>query len=210
MKTLPYTYFILFSSFFIVSSAIPNQKSIKLTQKKLNEQFVFVTSRELELDNKKINIPSYIVSKYEVTNNEYQLFLNDLKTNGELQKLAIAQIDSAAWTRGSFSNAKYTQYYHSHPAYANYPVVNVSKEAANLYCEWYSEKMNQNLQQFSKLKFRLPSRAEWINAAKGNLKLPVYAWGGPYLRNSKGQIMCNFLNLGLEVIARNEKGGALR
>lgn len=206
MKTLFYTLVIFLCASSIISTTLPNSKTIKLTQKALNEKYAFVPSSKNDTATKHLSIQSFIIGKYEVSNGDYQLFLLDLKTRGELEKLAVATIDSSRWSTKNNFNTKYQDYYHSHPAYADYPVVNVSKEGAMLYCEWLSEKINQNLGQSSKLVFRLPTKAEWIKAAKGKLEISEYAWGGPYLRNSEGQIMCNFLNLGSEAIARNLEG----
>ena len=178
-----------------------DNKSLKSEQKNLNENYAFIPSGESENAYKNNSIQSYIIAKKEVTNSEYRLFLLDLKKRGELIKLAIATVDSSVW-----SNSKYKDFYHLHPAYSDYPVVNITKEGAILYCEWLGKKVNQNLAQTSKLVFRLPTKGEWLKAANGNLKFPVYAWGGPYLRNPKGTIMCNFLHLGPENIARNDHG----
>ena len=206
MKTITYSIILIASAASILSLTYSDHKSVKLTQKTLNENYAYVPSGDFEKDGKKISVQSYLISKQEVTNGEYRTFLLDLKERGELQKWAIAAVDSSGWSTKNNLNMKYQDYYHSHPAYADYPVVNVSKEGAILYCEWLSNKVNQNLGQTSKLAFRLPTKAEWLKAAKGNLEIPVYAWGGPYLRNSKGLVLCNFMNLGSEAIARNNEG----
>lgn len=206
MKTIIYSIILVGIATSILSLTYSDHKSIKLTQKTLNENYAYVPSGDFEKDGKIISVQSYLISKQEVTNGEYRTFLLDLKERGELQKLAIATVDSSGWSTKNNLNMRYQDYYHSHPAYRDYPVVNVSKEGAMLYCEWLSDKINQNLGQSSKLVFRLPTKVEWITAAKGKLEISEYAWGGPYLRNSEGQIMCNFLNLGSEAIARNAEG----
>lgn len=125
---------------------------------------------------------------------------------GENEKYAIAKIDSLNWSKGRALNEKYTQYYHNHIAYKDYPVVNISIEGAQLYCEWLTEKYNQLLPQGQQLKFRLPLKTEWIRAACGDDLYAVYSWKGSYLRNSQGNFLANFVRVGETSIARNEKG----
>ena len=64
------------------------------------------------------------------------------------------------------------QFYFSHPAYHDYPVVGISYEQAQAYCKWrtnYYQEVHQ-----SPVRFRLPSKAEWEAAASQN------SFGGPY------------------------------
>jgi hypothetical protein len=52
--------------------------------------------------------------------------------------------------------------YHSHPGYDLYPAVNISAEAANLYCAWLTEKYNEKPNgKFKKVTFRIPTEKEW-------------------------------------------------
>ena len=59
------------------------------------------------------------------------------------------------------------------------------------FIEWIEDQYNiihkQNVQ------FDLPNEDEWVNASKNHpSKTANYPWGGPYIRNSKGQYLCNF------------------
>ncbi len=40
------------------------------------------------------------------------------------------------------------EYYYQHPAYGNYPVVNVSKDQMQGYCNWLSDILNENLGEY--------------------------------------------------------------
>jgi formylglycine-generating enzyme required for sulfatase activity len=133
-----------------------------------------------------------------------------LKKKGELEKLQIANIDSMLWnTSFGWENNGFKDYYHNHPAYNDYPVVNITKEAAELYCEWLTEKYRVASGGELSLKFRIPTRAEWMRAARGNDHSNVYSWEGPYLRNDKGTVMANHLQIGTQNLTRNAESGEI-
>jgi sulfatase modifying factor 1 len=142
----------------------------------------------------KINDRLY-ASKFEVSNKNYREFLTALIKENRNAELSIAQIDTLKWNENnSFSsNNPYVEYYHKHPAYNDYPVVNVSYEAAQLYCEWLTLIYNSSpKRKFNKVKFRLPSENEWEMAARGGDSLAKYPWKGEFLRTKKGLYLCNF------------------
>ena len=125
---------------------------------------------------------------YETTNFQYREFLNELKKEKKFKSLEIAQIDSANWVLKNNYMEPFMDYYHIHPAYDNYPVVNISYEAAKLYCHWLSQKYNNNPhRKFNKVLIRLPSKEEWQKAAIGTMQQAPYPWGGPYVTDN-----CNF------------------
>lgn len=81
------------------------------------------------------------MSKYELTNLEYRYFLAELQNDNELTKLHVCLPDSALWTKMfEYSyNESYVSHYHRHPAYTNYPVVNISKQGIEHFCNWFSD-----------------------------------------------------------------------
>jgi formylglycine-generating enzyme required for sulfatase activity len=142
----------------------------------------------------KINNQLY-ASKFEVSNKNYREFLQALIKQGRMTELSIARIDTLKWNDNisSYSNNPYVDYYHKHPAYNDYPVVNVSYEAAQIYCEWLTLTYNSSPnRKFNKVKFRLPSENEWEMAARGGDSLAKYPWKGEFLRTKKGLYLCNF------------------
>lgn len=148
--------------------------------------------KEIDKSLVKINERLY-ASKYEVSNKLYRAFLNSLKITDNNKLLQIAEIDTLRWRDKSYYNEPYVQYYHTHQAYSNYPVVNITYEAANLYCEWLTTQYNSNpKREFKQIRFRLPSEKEWKAAAQAGDSTAVYPWKGQEIRNKKGQIMANF------------------
>ena len=102
-----------------------------------------INSKEINKSLVKVNTKLY-ASKYEVSNKIYSDFILALKQKKEYEKLQIAQIDTLRWIDKISYNEPYVKYYHSHPAYFNYPVVNVSYDGAQLFCEWLTETYNNN------------------------------------------------------------------
>lgn len=122
------------------------------------------------------------VSKFEVTNGEYKQFINYLKESHELIKVENFLPDSNQWTEkfDTLYNAPYVDFYHWHPAYDNYPIVNISKEAIDNYCSWLTERYNSNQKRkYKKVVFRLPTEKEWVlfSSPLPGHKLP---WDGSY------------------------------
>jgi len=74
-------------------------------------------------------------------------------------------------------------------------VLNISYEAAKLYCDWLTSRHTDKTQEY-----RLPTKTEWIYAAKGGLEISVYSWGRNSLQNETGQTMCNYRRIGDEFI----------
>src|SRR5690554_2584339 len=202
-------YFILAVIFIIISTSvtIQNSPSEKKVMNQLKTAFGLIPSGNVILDNKSQNVQSFYMSKTVVTNKEYQEFLKDLNENGENEIYEIAKIDSSGW-RNVYGNKleAYATHYHKHSAYQDFPAVNVSKEGAKLYCEWLTEKTNKLLPKDQQVKFNLPLKSEWLRAAEGTNSDKIYTWEGPYLRNSKGVVLANFINIQESAVSRDVNG----
>ena len=92
-----------------------------------------------------VNLPDFYIDQSEVTN---EMYARCLQAGG------CVQLDSIA--------SKTHPIYYGGPAYARFPVVNVTWEQANDYCKWAGR--------------RLPTEAEWEKAARGS-DGPLYPWG---------------------------------
>jgi formylglycine-generating enzyme required for sulfatase activity len=183
--------------------------SMKTALKALEGFCNYVPSGNSVVNGDTASVQAFYMSSGEITNLQYKEFLYELEKNGEMEKLKIAAIDSLGWRTEFSYNERYSDYYHRHPAYAGYPVVNVSKEGAELFCEWLSQKYDSLSNGELKLSFRLPTHAEWMRAARGGNHNSVYTWGGPFLRNAKGNYLANFMALGAENITKNSETGEL-
>jgi formylglycine-generating enzyme required for sulfatase activity len=185
----------LASAFFQKSKAFNAIKTLKT-------DFAFISEGNCRLGEDSIQLNSFYMQKFEVTNAQYKAFLVDLKTKGDLTNFQLANVDSNAWNIATAMNNKYRDYYFSHPAYVNYPVVNVSYEGAMLYCQWLENKLKASDGKLRSIKVRLPKREEIIRAGRMNTKLP-YACGAN-LSNSRGDVLANFVRLRNEEIHIND------
>ncbi len=162
-------------------------------KRQLKKEFSLVTSGNVVLEGKISTVQSFYIKKGEITNKQYRYFLDDLKATNRMDEYVKFYPDTMQWEntfKTQFSN-KYTEYYFCHPAYLNYPVVNVSYESVQAYCLWYSEKINKNLEEKDKLTFRLPTREEFIRACRGDNHDNKYSWKGDSIHDNKGNFLCN-------------------
>ena len=146
--------------------------------------------------------------KKEVSNLNYQEYLDDLKKSGKMNEYQAALVDSAKWNSKYFQGDKYVQHYFSHKAYKNYPVVNLTRQQAEKYCEWLTQIWRKYTKNQS-IVVRLPKRAEFLRAANGSSLERPYSWNSPYIRTQKGKVMANFLQIDGGCITRDTLTGKL-
>lgn len=157
----------------------------------IKKQLAFIPSGNVSIGTETKTVQAFYMTKTEVTNEAYRAFLSDLKKNNKIDAYQIALPDTNNWIENPAGKSQtYADYYFSHPAYANFPVVNISYEAANLYCAWFTAKANEGKNNFEV--FRLPTQEEFMRACQGENKAANYAWGTNESRNQKGQILANF------------------
>lgn len=206
-KFLPIHLLVFLSTFIIVSGFINSKTKRPILPKKVKKNFAYVSSGKVLIEKDTFKSQAFYISKYEVTNLEYREFLEDLKNQGRTKDLAIAKLDTSRWIENLSYGEPYMEYYHAHPAYDTYPVVNVSYEGAELYCKWLSEKYNENNDSKVKLDFRLPTKIEWVRAARGEQISTIYSTKNGKLIDKKGKVLCNFITKGAESIHydKNEK-----
>lgn len=137
--------------------------------------------------------PGLFAAKHEATNLEYNTFLSFLEKKGDPSIFQIAKIQDDKWNGFLSYGEPFKPAYAHHPAYENYPVVNVSQQGASLFCDWLTEQYNAYpKRKFKKVRFRLPTEQEWLAAARAGNEFAIYPWGSRYLRNSDGEYLANF------------------
>lgn len=140
-----------------------------------------------------IEVPSFYISKTEVSNQAYQQYLDWLKATGSEEYLN-ALLDTGLWlTEGPFEPM--AKYYHVKKAYSDYPVVNISYEQIEKYLAWLSSTYNKSKgRKYTEVRFRLPTEAEWMSAylARGTEQLATHF--GTF-RNKKGNHTANYRNV---------------
>ncbi|MBL0741926.1 formylglycine-generating enzyme family protein [Chryseolinea lacunae] len=106
----------------------------------------------------------------ELTNGRYNDFLDYLMQTNRMDLYEKCKYDLSRYEEPALS---FMKSYHvprvvskKQKFYSNYPVINISYEAAVAYCEWLTEQYNNVAgRKFKKVKFRLPSVNEWQIAA---------------------------------------------
>ena len=90
-----------------------------------------------------VTVSNFYIGKYEVTFNQYDAFCDATQRE---------KPDDKGWGRG------------------NRPVIRISWNDANAFCEWMSKRTGQAI--------RLPTEAEWEFAAKGGIQSKGYKYSG--------------------------------
>jgi formylglycine-generating enzyme required for sulfatase activity len=125
----------------------------------------------------KINDQLYM-DETEITNfnwQEYVMWLAN-KHGKTAEEYKNALPDTLVWRNKESQNEPYVQYYYSHPAYKEFPVIGISYEQAVLYCKWRTERVKELFKTKAltdkknvyptNFEYRLPTKEEWEAAAK--------------------------------------------
>lgn len=162
-----------------------------------------------------VALSTFYMGKTEISNADYRAFIAWLIENKQGPKAQQLLPDTTVWRTIMGYHEPLVNAYFRHPAYANYPLVGVSREMALAYCEWLSGRMNDNLHALfpkwknKKVTVRLPSETEWLYAACSGLPSAAYPWKESFLKNRKGNYLCNFKKMAEECITYNASTGKM-
>jgi formylglycine-generating enzyme len=182
--------------------------TLKGMKKLLKGGFAYVPGGHTVLDADTLSCQGFFTMKGEVTNGNYLEYLWSVRKNGGEAAYLAALPDSTGWKPYGFDDRTAGMFFR-HPAYRDYPVVNITKTQAEDYCKWLTDVWRKNTGN-NDLVFRLPKRSEFLRAANGTALKRSYSWDGPYLRNRNGAYLCNFAQNGAEGITRDTATGGLK
>ncbi len=188
-------------------------KMLKELAKLDKKKYVYVPSGSYTYKGKPVSVQAFYMQTTEVTNLEYRTFLFDLLIHGRNDEFLKAKPNQDGWVNIDGVEVAFNEpmkdLYFSHPAYNQYPVNNVSREGANMYCMWLSKE----LQAYDKKKgvyndLRIPTQYEWAYAATGGLNNVEFPWGGSSPLNAEKCFLANYrpLKSTVPAIEENEKG----
>jgi formylglycine-generating enzyme required for sulfatase activity len=171
------------------------REMLRSLQKFDKKEYALIPSGTFTYQNDTVSLQSFYMGKKEISNKEYRTFLFDLLIQGRKDEFLIAKPDQSQWSAGNVQNSEMEEYYFSHSAYDNFPVVNVSRAGAELYCKWLTQELlkfvgDKHPERYNDV--RIPMHVEWVFAASAEGKQLPYPWDGIYLRNYQGLILANY------------------
>jgi formylglycine-generating enzyme required for sulfatase activity len=116
-----------------------------------------------------VTLSDFYLGKYEVTVAEFRVFINDTGYKTDAEKGGNSQVyENGKWTDKAGLNWRNDA--EGKTAQDNHPVIHVSWNDANAYCDWLSKKSGKN--------YRLPTEAEWEYGARGGVQSKGYKYAG--------------------------------
>ncbi len=137
----------------------------------------------------------FYMQGHEVTNSEYRTFLFDLLFAKKKEEYLKAKPKDAQWLNcnGTHTFDGLKNEYFSNKAFDDYPVVNITAEAARMYCMWLDKLMEDNREDGTfEFYIDLPRESEWIYCAKGGFSAGSYPWGTDFIQNNYNNFLANF------------------
>ncbi|MEO1416235.1 MAG: formylglycine-generating enzyme family protein [Bacteroidota bacterium] len=127
-----------------------------------------------------VALSDYYIGKYEVTVADFQKFIADTGHQTDAEKGDGSYIwDGGDWNKKSGINWRHDEEGKLRPKNEyNRPVIHVSWNDAQAYCQWLSRKTGKT--------YTLPTEAQWEYAARSRGQAVKYAWGNQAPNGQKG------------------------
>lgn len=170
----------------IITAAFSGSKEEKYI---LKFGFKPVPAGALTMSGQTSAVHRFYMFETEVTNNQYAQFLDYLLKKGRTEDYNTCRVDSTGWNKALHFENTYPVDYHLTPEFADYPVVNISYEAANLFCAWLENKIEKKV---STVDVRLPTAEEWMYAAQGGKADAAYPWENISTGGKNDFELCNY------------------
>ncbi len=170
-----------------------HKDSLVFTGPKQWYYYDYKTKDSINLTNKLTNVWVWLGCT-EVTNRQYNYFLNSLLKDSMLAGYELYKPKHEGWTNVNSVNPFYISLKETYSTdkYLDYPVVNISKEAMMAFTVWLNNnEPNKNVF------YKLPSIEEWIYGFNPYNKDSVYSWYNEFQSN-KNAILGNFAELDQE------------
>jgi formylglycine-generating enzyme required for sulfatase activity len=175
------------------------KQMLKQLNKLDKKKYAYVPGGSYDNKGKSISVQAFHMQTTEVTVLEYRTFIFDLLIQDKKEAFLKAKPDQEQWKliMGNHqpSMQPMVDHYFSHSAYNLYPVVNISREGAEMYCKWLTieaSKVRKDKKQVLN-DARLPSDYEWMFAAKGGEdNTASFPWKTSSIRNEKKCYLANF------------------
>lgn len=161
--------------------------------------FTSVLSGPSWRNGERFQVSQFFLQGTEVSNWQYTVFLSDLVIQGRVDDYLAARPVKGNWK--TVGIPEFEETYATAEGFEKFPVLNISRAGAEMYCAWLTAEMNKAIDareikwnESARPDFRLPTDIEWLRAARGNDSTLQFPWGAKYnaLQNARGCYLCNF------------------